>query len=253
MIIYVEWVLFDNFCLDFLLAYLTLRVTKEKIRYLPILLSATVGCGLALLSPLIDNLIFLYKIGTLFICSALFYLKKDFKGYLVNTFFYSVLSFLLAGVIGFLLNGSFSGGFIGVKAGGAVGLISIAVLFLLYVIRQIGGLIREKKRGGKYVTAELINSDVIIQVRALFDTGNLLTDENGEGVVVTDMKKIRSLGSLESFGEMQVTTASGSKVLKLVKIPKIKIYSEEGENIMTNVTAALSDLPDEYALILPCE
>ena len=114
-------------------------------------------------------------------------------------------------------------------------------------------MIGEKKREKKYVEAELVNLDNRVRLKALFDTGNLLTDRNGEGVVVTDARRIDALGELASFGEMRVTTASGSKILKLVKIPEIKIYSEKGENILFNVTAALSELPEEYALILPCE
>ena len=114
-------------------------------------------------------------------------------------------------------------------------------------------MIRVSRHGKKFAQAEVRNCDKSVKLKALFDSGNLLTDKNGEGVVVTDKKKIRALGELSSFGEMKVCTASGSKMLELVKIPEIKIYSEEGENILTDVTAALSDLPDEYALILPWE
>lgn len=253
MIIYVEAVLFDNFFLDFLLAYATLRLTKQKIRWLPIMLSAAVGCAFALFFPLVKGYVVPMKIIVLLISSALFTWRRSFKIYAINTFIYLLLSFLLSGIFSFLLGGSAANGFIGVGFGGVVGVLSIGVISLLYSVRQISGLIRQRKRNEKYAVAELVNRDKTLRINALYDSGNLLTDRNGEGVVVTDRKLVSALGTLVDFGEMTVHTASGSKVLKLVKIPKIKIYSGASENILTNVTAALSDLPDEYALILPCE
>lgn len=144
-------------------------------------------------------------------------------------------------------------GYLRLKGGGQVAFLSLSLLFFVYSVRQIRGLIREGKCGKKYAIAEIVNRDRSIKINALYDSGNLLTDLNGDGVVVTDRTRLREVGELLPFGQMRVSTVSGSKLLDLVKIPEIKIYSEEGENILTDVTAALSDLPDEYALILPCE
>ncbi len=251
MIVYVEAVIIDNFCFDFLLGYMTYLFTKQKVRYLPIALSALVGCVFALLFPLIRSFGLIVKIPILFFCTLLLTLKRSLRTYLKNTFVYATLTFLLSGVISFLLGGE--EGFIGIKWGGVVGAASVGVFVTLYIARQVIGLIKERKTASKYATAELINGEKSIKINALYDSGNLLTDENGEGVVVTDLRYIEALGKLSAFGEMCVHTASGSKVLTLVKIPEIRIYSEEQENILFNVTAALSDLPKEYALILPCE
>ena len=253
MIIYVEAVILDNFCLDFLLAYLTLLLAGQKIRYFPIILSATIGCLFALFYPRISFLGLPLKIVVLLVNAFLFTGKKPLRIYLVNTFVYLLLSFCLSGLLSFLLGGDVSGGFIGVRPGGAVALLSISVFFLLYAVRQVRGLIAERQRKSKYAVAELINRDKKIRIGALYDSGNLLTDRNGESVVVTDRAHVQELGDLTAYGEMNVRTASGSKVLQLVKIPEIKIYSQGKENTLINVTAALSDLPDDYALILPCE
>lgn len=253
MIVYVEAVILDNFCLDALLAYLTVSLTRERVRVGPILLSAAFGSVVALLFPLVpDRFAPLVKVATLFASVAFFSRKGSLRRFIVNVFLYALLSFCLCGILSFLL-GSNDKGLIGVSFGGAVSVLSIAALSIVYSVRQIGGLIREKKRSERTVVAELINDEKHVRLNALLDSGNLLTDEKGEGVVVTDPRFLTSLGTLDSVGAMQVRTASGSKVLSLVKIPEIKIYSREGENILTNVTAALSELPDEYALILPCE
>ena len=97
---------------------------------------------------------------------------------------------------------------------------------------------------------ELVLGEKRVELPALFDTGNLLTDENGGEVILVDEKSIDP-SFLPSMGSTLVRTASGRKVLPLVKIPEIKIYSEDGENKLFNVTAALSDLPKEYSVILP--
>ena len=253
MVVYVETVIIDNFCFDFLLGYLTYFITKQKPRYMPIVTSAIVGSIFALIFPLLRGLGLLIKIPMLLLCTALLTMKKGVRGYLINTFFYSVLSFLLSGSITFLLGGKMDGGFIDLKWGGVVGALSLGALLLIYSVRQIVGWMHEKKQKQRFVTAELINGGNRVKLSALYDSGNLLTDEKGEGVVVTDKKYLLALGKLSEHGEMRVNTASGSKVLKLVKIPEIRIYSDGGENILFNVTAALSDLPKEYALIVPCE
>ena len=252
MVVYVEAVILDNFCFDFLLGYLTYSITKQKVRYLPILLSAIVGSVFALIYPMIRSLGLLVKIPILFFSSLFLTIKKSLRQYFINTFVYGVLSFLLSGVISFLLGGE-GDGFIGVRWGGVVAATCASIFFLLYAVRQIIGLIGQGKMREKIATAELYNGANRVKINALYDSGNLLKDENGEGVVVTDKKYITDLGELTACGEMRVFTASGSKILKLVKIPEIRIYSESGENILINVTAALSDLPKEYALILPCE
>lgn len=253
MVVYVEAVIFDNFCLDYLLGYLTIRLSGAKSRRLFLALSAALGSAIALFFPLVpDRYRFVVKIATLFLSTAIFSCPCDFRRYMIHSFLYAILSFALCGILSFLL-GADGRGLIGVSVGGAVGAISLATVFSLYAVRQIRGLIREKKRESKRAVAEVINEGKIVRLNVLFDSGNLLTDEKGEGVAVTDRRSLAALGSLPDLGEMRVRTASGSRVLPLVKLPEIKIYSERGENILTNVTAALSDLPDEYALILPCE
>ena len=254
MIVYVEALLFDNFCLDYLLARLTLTIRGKALHPLVFALSATVGCVVALFFPLVSvPWVLPVKVGTLLVCTAIFSFGSSLKEYAINTFLYLLLSFLLCGILTFLLGGSGKNGVIGVSFGGAVGAISLGVLFLLYAVRQVRGLLREAKKKDRIVVAELVNHDKRLKMEALYDSGNLLTDGNGKGIVLTDAKRLSELGELCALGEMQVNTATGGKVLKLVKIPEIKIYSQGRENILTNVTAALSDLPDEYAMILPCE
>ena len=99
MTIYVEWVVFDNFCLDFLIGYLTLRFVGKDARLFGVVLSATVGSVFALLSPLIVRGALLFKIAVLFVNSALLYLKKSLRGYMITTLVYAVLSFTLSGIL----------------------------------------------------------------------------------------------------------------------------------------------------------
>ena len=251
MIVYVEWVLFDNFCLDALLGYLTLRCVRAKVEVFKVVLSAAVGSLFALLSPMVRSWTIVFKLGVLLTNTALLHLKISLRAYLIRTLVYAVLSFTLSGILTFLLGGKWNYTFVGVAKGGIVGIISLSVLLLTYFVRQINGLMREKKLSSKCVVAELICGDRSVRLNALYDSGNLLTDRNGEGVVVSDEASLRELGELEPFGEMSISSAGGSKVLKLVKIPCIKIYSEGRENTLNNVTVALSDLPEEYAVILP--
>lgn len=251
MIVYVEWVLLDNFCLDFLLGYLTLRIIGNKVKFFGVFLSAALGCLFALLSPMITKYVLLFKVAVLFLSTVFLSFGKSLRGYLVLTLVYAVLSFALSGALTFFLEGKLSYSFVGVKRGGVIAVISGGAFFFLYSVRQAIGLMKEKKRRSKYAVAELVSGARSVKLNALFDSGNLLTDSEGNGIVVSDERAIRALGELASIGEMEIHSAGGSKVLKLVKIPLIKIYSEGKENTLNNVTVALSDLPEEYAVILP--
>jgi len=251
MIVYVELVLFDNFCLDALIGSITLRCLKEHNTFYRVVLSALVGCLFALISPLINSYIILFKVAVLFANSAVLYLKKALRGYFITTLVYAAVSFTLSGIMTFLLDGKLSYTFIGIEHGGIVGITSISICLMMYIARQIKGIVQEKRRSDKYAVAEFFSGEMSVRLNALFDTGNLLTDRNGNGIVVIDEKSIRTLGDLQAYGEMNVKTAGGNKMLKLVKIPCIKIYSGGSENTLNNVTVALSDLPKEYAAILP--
>lgn len=253
MEVFVEGVLVDNFCLDFLLSYCTLLLTKNKPRYGFLALSSLVGSGFALLSPLITKFELLFKFGVLLTGSAIFYGKKDLRGYCIVTFCYAILSFLLSGLITFLLGGKLFYSFIGVKKGGVIAVFSAGTFLFIYSVRQIGGLIREKKRENKKATAVLVLGEKKMELSALYDSGNLLTDEAGAPVILIDEKRLCALGSFQKTGKLTVHTVSGSKELNLVKIPEIKIYSGGEENTFINVTAALTELPKEYSVILPYE
>lgn len=251
MEILVEAVLLDNFCMDVFIGYSATLLTKRAPNYPRIFLSALLGSGFALLSPLVTRFEIAFKLAVLFLCTAVLSGKSTLKGYLILTFVYACLTFAFAGILSFFLGGRLSVTFIGISKGFVVAVISASCFFFAYAVRQVSGLIKEGKRKDRFARVELIFGETRFDLPALFDSGNLLTDQSGADVILVDEKAISSGVSPPSVGSMLVRTASGSKVLPLVKIPEIKIYSAEGENKLINVTAALSDLPQEYSVILP--
>ena len=250
MEIIVEAVLIDNFCLDLFLSYAATLAVRRKTEVRRFLLAATIGSGLALLSPLVLRFALLYKIATLFLLTAILFGKWSLREYLIFTFVYAFINFTFAGVLSFFLGGTLKLSFIGLDRGLIVAAVAASCFVFLYSFRQITGLLRERRYVSKLARVEFVCGEKRFELSALFDTGNLLTDEDGNDVILIDEKSIDA-ANLPTMGSIPIQTASGSKVLPLVKIPEIKIYSEDGENKLTNVTAALSDLPKEYSVILP--
>ncbi len=251
MEIVVEAVLLDNFCLDVFLSYAAILLTKKKVKLFRIVLSALLGSGFALLSPIIVKFSIAYKLCVLFVCSAVLYGKGSFRGYAVFTFVYALVNFCFAGLLSFFLGGTLKTTFIGIGKGGVIAIVSASCFCFLYAVRQISGLIKERKRKDLSARVKLVFDQKTIELSALFDSGNLLTDEKGESVILVDGTSLGEVKDLKTIGSILVRTASGSKTLSLIEIPAIEIYSEGTENTFINVKAALSDLPKEYSVILP--
>lgn len=254
MVVYVEILLLDNFFVDLLIGYCAVWITGHNSKKAKQFLSAAAGSLLTLPLPYIPGYFsILYKVFVLLICTFILYFKKNVRGYLKITLIYSVISFLLAGIIVWLFNmesSDLTNTFV-YDRGGLAGFTALGMLLLLYFIRQIIGFNAERHVQSKLIKASIINKDISLDVTALIDTGNLLLDSNGRSVVVANAEVIAKIGELEQMGDMVVNSATGSKILHLVKLPQMKIYYSDSVNTLENITVALSDMAyDKYQLII---
>jgi|GEM_PF-2566853 len=232
MTVIVEYVLLDNFLFDFLLAYLVSCIIK--IKKLPIVLSALLGCTLALIYPIIpEKYSVLYKLFTLFVSVLPLCIKQNLKKSIGITVIYISFSALLSGLIYLFLDGKLKG-VIFYNEGGKVAVISACAITGTYFIKQIIGIIKNKAVG-KFVKIKLSDGKKTVSADGFFDSGNQC-QFNGEGVNFLS-KRLSSKLQMEEIGKIELETVNGKSIESVYQIKEIEIYSKNTTHIFTNVKA----------------
>lgn len=231
MVIYVEYVILDNFALDFFIATLVCRF--YSIRKWRGLLSAIIGTCFALCYPIIPNfLLAVYKVVTfLFSVIPLIFrtsLKQSFK----VASLYLILSTVFCGLISLLVgsNGVYYGN------GGMVFIICIISLAIFLIANRI--IVRTLQKGKfEYVKVEIEKNSY----KGFFDNGNKVIGGDGNGVVFLDKKLSRLFKNVEPSDFVFTHTVLGDEIKGVIIIPKLKIYFNGELHTYINVNAIKTD------------
>lgn len=172
MEVYIEYAFLENFALDFVLLYLSLRLAKQKIFLAPLLISSAVGGVLAVVFPLLslrEGAKYLLKWATGFLLCFLAFgrikSKKEWGRYALNTFFFFVSTFFFGGAItafGFANKGVWLEFII----------LSCAILLFVKLLYQ------KRKEANLVYDCTVQMFGVKKSAQGFYDTGNLARFEN---------------------------------------------------------------------------
>ncbi len=257
MTVYIELLIFDNFALDYLIGYVTLLFLKAEIKIGRLLLSAAAGTLFAIFLPYIPNfLAIFYKLCALVVSVALLRRYTRGKSFFAALVAYALISALLAGIIVLLFNmkaSSIVNTFVYDK-GGAIGLIAIGALILLYGSRQLIGLMAMRRGLSATASVVLIHGGIEVKTHGLVDTGNRLKDDKGNGVIILGAYLSKKFQSCPHKGKISITTINGEGQFDTVTIDKLKIYYKDKLNTINCVCAALTErIFQGYEVILFAE
>ena len=263
--VYIELILLDNFLMDFIILFFSVRLSERRVKIWRILLSALLGGIYSITAVLFYSLrSMMLKILVSLILVALARGFKNPRGYFLSIATFYGCSMLLAGAV--LLCEYASGGNI------ADSFVNIPILRYLLLGASLGIItaeiiIRRKqlKTHKRYiVTAKFGNRT--IELNAALDTGNSVTDSAGNGVIIADLSSVISQLNcddvcdiiLKSDKKFTCNTVSGSKTMKGI-LPDELIISDEHRKFLAKGYIALSDnlnykgckalLPDNVRLI----
>lgn len=232
MVIYVEYVIFDNFLLDFFIGLLVCNLLHLKARRA--FLSATLGTALALIYPCIGrNLLAIYKILTLLTC-CLPFMRKNMSSIFKSIFVFAVVSFIFSGIISLALNTVDEYGYY--SSGGAVGVIAGGALIGYVVIYKFANMLMSRISKEKFVKLTVCIGDKQMNAMGFVDSGNIATASNGKGIVFLDKSLSRKIDS-ETVDYVFINTVGTGKIFNVIKIDKLMIYFEGKEHIYMNVNA----------------
>ena len=243
MTVYIEYVLIDNFVIDYLLLKATFLLTKTDYKNYRLILTALFGAVIALLYPLVNiNALFLaaLKIAVgvflLFISNRFYSAKRVYINFLV----FLSLTFLTGGAIIGVYN------ILGLSYDTELSVAVIVVTFyILYRVffSVIKYLYSKKSRIRVTFPCEMILEEKTVKVGGFLDTGNALT-HNGKGVIICDKKTFARIMDVKmpKIFTLQCSTVSGENRLFAFKIQKLKIYIGDEPNIFYNVTVAVGNI-----------
>lgn len=232
MVIYVEYVIIDNFLLDLFIAVLVSKLMHLKAWRA--LVSAIMGTGLALIYPLITKeFLAVYKILTLLMCSLPFF-NRSISGFFKALFIYVIVAFIFNGLISFGLNSVNEYGYY--NDGGIVGLISGGALVGYLLALKFTSILARRLSKEHYVKLTVYIGNKSLDAVGFMDSGNIATATNGKGIIFLDKMISRKIKS-ETVDYVYINTVGSGKIFDVIKIDKLLIYSEGKEHIYINVNA----------------
>ncbi len=268
MKVYIEYVIIDNFMLDYLLLKLTFTAKKCTLIKHGLLFGAFVGSIFAVIMPLInlpEIVLFFIKILSgviMLLCTAKF---KNFSS------FFSAFNLLL--ILTFAFGGAIYAFFTFINVNYSI-IFNTSEVFPLGLVLGLSMVVYKalykffcKFYHNKLIypfvrECKIIHKGRSICINGFIDSGNQLVFNNFYSVCVAGKRLVNQLlnqGFLQegAIGEMKISTVSGESKIKIFEFDFLEIYSNENVNIIKGVKIGVLQnaitLSEDYDLILSSE
>ena len=234
MVVYVEYVLIDNFVIDFIILYCLGKILKLHINYARLILSSFLGVAFAFLTPYLsinDIFLLLLKFAMAVVLVFLAFRFQKTKAFIIAWFCFLFLTFLLGGVCyglqGLLNSAKILGSTFAYENSFPISLIILAVFIFIILGSNLFNYIKTNKA---HANVSIVFNGQTKHFVALVDSGNQLIDEKTKIAIsflsrkdffsyfgITDFKKILT------YENILCKTVAGSKMLDTITVDKIII------------------------------
>lgn len=255
MTVYIEYVIIDNFVIDYLLLKATFATTGMSVKRWRLFVCSFIGAVIALLFPMIKAhqiIIVLLKLCAGILLTILSANYKTIKSYFTNSAIFFGYTFLTGGAIIGVFN------LLGLNYSSeiSIALIILPVYALLRLLYALLMYVYKRKDIASLtynVTIGVFGKE--ISATGFMDTGNGLYDGDSP-VIVCDKKFFSSLidGQIlkAKIKRITVRTVTGQTTYPAVKLDYLKIYLSDEPNIYNNVTLCVTNnnVGESYDFIL---
>ncbi|MCM1990883.1 sigma-E processing peptidase SpoIIGA [Oceanirhabdus seepicola] len=201
MVVNIDVFILENLIINYFLLITTGRIQKKKVRVWRCVLGALVGVIYSIIvlvvrSEILSNTILKLIMGLGMVMIAFQKKEMGLKQLLKLWLAFIIVSFVLSGAFLFVhvslgKGVIFRGMFLNFTYKGLI----VAILIIAIFFERIYYFINEQRIKAQYIyTVKIIKEDKQIELKALLDTGNFLTEPiSGKGVIVIESKKYREL------------------------------------------------------------
>ncbi len=254
MVVYIEYVLIDNFVIDYLLLKTTIIITGGEIKKLRIITGALFGAIVSLIFPLLTLNVYLMcflkiLVGITIVLIGVKVVTK--KNIYVSCVIFIFLTFALGGSI----MGLFSIFNIDLSSEFSIALMIIPAYVLIKCLIGIIRFFYSRKNIENFTYNCIIDfENKEIKCRGFLDTGNSLF-YNGKPIVVVDKNFfIDSFGGdflLKPFITFDYWTASGVSKMPLFLGQTVKFKDGKKEYFCDDFYLGVGNVPDKKILLHP--
>ena len=239
MQVYIEYVFLENFFIDGALLYLALSLLKRRISYIRISVAALTGAAFAVLYPLLRLPNFLsyflkFSMGILLVTIA----SKKEKGvgrYALNAVVFFALSFLFAGMLIAVYDLiEFENGYVLQKLPIGALLVGTAAL-TVGVHKGVKAFYKRRKQARFLYECEFVSVKITVKATGYLDSGNLASFGGAPVCFLTPEYFLKLISTGQGCDEMEIMTVGGVKKIKIFKLDELRIYLDNGANIIKSV------------------
>lgn len=260
MIIYIEYVLLDNFIIDYIILYASAKTLKLENKQIKLVLSAVIGTLFAVLLPLLkmtNPAILILKLLTgiimvMLICPCNF--KKIFITYIFFLTYTFVLGGSIIGALYVLKADIYQAVTLNYNYTVPIGLIiGICFVYILLLIKLVKYLERRKNILPFIRKIKIFYNDYEYESTGFIDSGNRVYDKNGKPVMIIGMQLAEKIIPAKIFVKLlsgiykgkqfikkeYITAQSKNSYMYIFKISKLWIYSKDKVNKIVNVSVGI--------------
>lgn len=251
MTVYIEYVLINNFVIDFLILKAVLELRNKTIKKGKLIICATIGAIASLIYPLIMSVAIINVIVKLLVAILMVVLLMEYKStkefYVTLVLFFAVTFILLGFCLGglSLFNVDYSKEiFIAISA--------VPIYFLFKgVMAVIKYVLSVKKLNNYKYKCVLTYKDTTIKLDGFLDTGNGLKYMDKPVIIIDKKIFLRTCGTnIPKPFYISYKTVGKNKTMPAFILDKLEIYNGDKKNIIFNVTVGVATVGIEYDVIL---
>lgn len=242
MELYIEYVIINNFLIDYLVLYLTSLAVKRRALWWRMALSALFGACYAVIAPLIPYPydIPLKAVSLLIMCAIAAGIKKPLIRY---TLIFLAITCFMGGLVT-------AGRYTGMRLIDALSepnsclaaIVSGVALLLTAFSKAMARMVNYNKRHGELIAVQIDTGKAEYLDKALYDSGNRLYYKGLYPVIVIDSEYV----SGSAVGKIKVKTVTGTDTMELYNVKKLSINN----TVYNNVYAVKRELDSGYKVIL---
>ncbi len=235
MKVYIDYVMFINFMLDFILLLGVSIIIKRRVSIKRVIVGAFIG-GLSILGlfiPMNNVILFIFKLLISIIMTIITFKFKNIKYTIINLLYLYMLSIFLGGFL-YFLNDQFSKriGLVFINNGFSITIIFILIISPIVIYLYTRQLKSIKNIYNNYMNVSIYYKDKYITCTGYMDSGNNLS-YLGNNVILLDKREF--IFDIEKYMFVPLITVSGSSIVKCFKPTKVVINNKVYKKILVGI------------------